>query len=753
MLLPVPNLDDRRWSDLVEEGRNLIPRYAPEWTDFNVHDPGITLVELLAWVTEMDVFRLDRIPESHRKKFLALLGIAPWPPQAAQTVVQFSVRQDVNALKLPATTEVETEHPPGNSLRFRTLEELAAVPAELRALWRQDERGWHDLTPLWQNREPLPMFGDIPAVGSAFYFGFSERLPEHETVTLYLRFANSKSGSDERRRLQEEWLAARQDCPPSLNPCWPESAAPPAVAPCDLLHHSVRTVWEFAEATSDGNTSWRPLDPETGAVLDDTRACTLDGFVRFTLPRPMTTTALVPSGPPLHYLRCHLVAGEYDTPPILETAILNAAPAEQAVPNGTEFTIARGATISGIAPVAGSPAKFTLRFDAGGAIAELAFLTVEHTAPEFLITRWQAPTGTAPGLFGSELRLVGVGLGEPWQEVKLEPGPVQSPGVEIYTLERGARVEEDVWRAWDCRPDLNASSRSDRHFHLDETTGRVTFGDGEKGLPVPRDALIFATFRSTRAGRGNLPAALAWDVSDSAHNRALFDVAEARAQLKGISNPSPATGGAEAEDLDHAEGRALQEVRRVTRAVTIPDIEHLALTTPGTYLARVAAKANVDARYPCLQAPGMITVILLPQIPAPGAQPSSGLRAAVGRYLHRRRIIGSRIQVVGPDYTQVTVRARVQRRTGADAARVRQDVLQALHDFFDPLHGGPERAGWPFGRDVYRSEVLHVMDGVAGVENVLTLALIADDGEPSCGNLCLGPCGLVVSGGHEIVVD
>jgi hypothetical protein len=125
----------------------------------------------------------------------------------------------------------------------------------------------------------------------------------------------------------------------------------------------------------------------------------------------------------------------------------------------------------------------------------------------------------------------------------------------------------------------------------------------------------------------------------------------------------------------------------------------------------------------------------------------------VGRYLHRRRIIGSRIQVVGPDYTQVTVRARVQRRTGADAARVRQDVLQALHDFFDPLHGGPERAGWPFGRDVYRSEVLHVMDGVAGVENVLTLALIADDGEPSCGNLCLGPCGLVVSGGHEIVVD
>src|SRR6185369_16482773 len=77
MPLPMPNLDDRRWLDLVEEGRSLIPLYGPEWTDHNYHDPGVTLIELLAWVAEMDLYELNRVPERHKRKFLALVGIAP----------------------------------------------------------------------------------------------------------------------------------------------------------------------------------------------------------------------------------------------------------------------------------------------------------------------------------------------------------------------------------------------------------------------------------------------------------------------------------------------------------------------------------------------------------------------------------------------------------------------------------------------------------------------------------------------------
>jgi predicted phage baseplate assembly protein len=315
--------------------------------------------------------------------------------------------------------------------------------------------------------------------------------------------------------------------------------------------------------------------------------------------------------------------------------------------------------------------------------------------------------------------------------------------VAIFTL------EGDQWHTWKQQPDFDTSLRNGRHFLLDAMTGTVTFGDGEKGLPVPRGALIFAAYRHTRAAQGNVKTDQQWQLSPSPRNQALG----VTGSQVNITNLFPAVGGEDAETINHAEGRGLAEVNRITRAVTLDDIEHLALNTPGTCLARVAVKANLDARYPCLKAPGTTTVVLLPKSKAAQPQPSPGLRSAVQQHLNHRRIIGSRLLVVGPTYTQVIVQARVQRQTQASQSRVQAAIVQALDDFFSPLHGGPGKTGWPFGRDVYRSEVMQVIDGVAGVENVIILELIADSGEPSCGNLCLGPCGLVVSGPHQIIVE
>lgn len=74
MPLPVPRLDDRTYADLVREGESLIPRYGGEWTDRNPSDPGVTLVELFAWMTETAIYQLDRIPPSSVEAYLRLLG-------------------------------------------------------------------------------------------------------------------------------------------------------------------------------------------------------------------------------------------------------------------------------------------------------------------------------------------------------------------------------------------------------------------------------------------------------------------------------------------------------------------------------------------------------------------------------------------------------------------------------------------------------------------------------------------------------
>jgi hypothetical protein len=74
MPITLPNLDDRRYADLVEEGRALIPTYAPEWTDHNEVDPGITLIELFAYLSEMLLYRLNRVTDENRYAFLKLLN-------------------------------------------------------------------------------------------------------------------------------------------------------------------------------------------------------------------------------------------------------------------------------------------------------------------------------------------------------------------------------------------------------------------------------------------------------------------------------------------------------------------------------------------------------------------------------------------------------------------------------------------------------------------------------------------------------
>jgi hypothetical protein len=94
----------------------------------------------------------------------------------------------------------------------------------------------------------------------------------------------------------------------------------------------------------------------------------------------------------------------------------------------------------------------------------------------------------------------------------------------------------------------------------------------------------------------------------------------------------------------------------------------------------------------------------------------------------------------------------VAARPGTDLEALRSRLLDRLRRFLDPLEGGPEGGGWPFGRDVYRSEVLQALDETAGVEHVLSLELAGDGGESQCANLCLGPLGLPFSGDHRIEV-
>jgi len=260
---------------------------------------------------------------------------------------------------------------------------------------------------------------------------------------------------------------------------------------------------------------------------------------------------------------------------------------------------------------------------------------------------------------------------------------------------------------------------------LDPANGIVTFGDGEMGFVPPKGARMFAIYETTRAEKGNLPAKVIKVLSVSAHNSAIlkdsFD--GIRRQLDGsIRNVIPARGGQAAETLDEATGRAIRSLNVSQRAVTLRDYETLALNTPGTHIARAKAIANTHDN--------TITVAVLPYLPLKKPAASPGLLKAVFDYLNRRRVIGTHLRIVGPEYNTVGVFATVAAKTGEVKDEIRNRIETALNQFFDPLRGGQERSGWPFGRTVYISEVLQAIDEVQGVAHVRSLELVPDNGQP-----------------------
>jgi predicted phage baseplate assembly protein len=132
MPLPTANLDDRRFQDIVDQAKRMIPQYCPEWTDHNVSDPGVTLIELFAWMTEMLLYRVNQVPEKMYVKFLELLGVRLEPPRAAQAPVTFYLSApQPNTVVIPADTEVATVRTETSPAVIFTTEAVRPVVAVL----------------------------------------------------------------------------------------------------------------------------------------------------------------------------------------------------------------------------------------------------------------------------------------------------------------------------------------------------------------------------------------------------------------------------------------------------------------------------------------------------------------------------------------------------------------------------------------------------------------------------------------------
>ena len=199
-MLPEILLDDLRFQELVSEARTRIVRHSPDWTEHNVSDPGITLIELFAWLTDVLVYRINRIPERLQFGLLELVGVRPAPPQCATGEVRFMLQQPGRSVSVPAGTEIASPRTASSdSVVFQTTRETV-IPASCDlAAYGTERAGNVELAAVTgPTVHPPPnlqsAFASPSAAGDAFLLGFPSSIAG---LVIQLTFESSRADGRE----------------------------------------------------------------------------------------------------------------------------------------------------------------------------------------------------------------------------------------------------------------------------------------------------------------------------------------------------------------------------------------------------------------------------------------------------------------------------------------------------------------------------------------------------------------------------
>jgi len=151
--------------------------------------------------------------------------------------------------------------------------------------------------------------------------------------------------------------------------------------------------------------------------------------------------------------------------------------------------------------------------------------------------------------------------------------------------------------------------------------------------------------------------------------------------------------------------------------------------------------------------PGVVTVIIVPESEEAKPMPSEGMMKTVCEHLNKHRLLTSEVYVIPAQYVKIKVEAEVIVGPEADSMATKKELLENLNKFFHPLKGGLDNKGWPFGGDIYYSDVYKVILGTKGVERVETVEIYKDDKkQDTCKNVGIPRNRLLYSNGHELDV-
>ncbi|MFH5187467.1 putative baseplate assembly protein [Paenibacillus sp. TAB 01] len=738
-MLPLPNLDDRDFEQMLQDARKLIPNLLPEWTDENAHDPGVTLLELMSWLTELQQYYLNRVTEKNERKFLKLLGIEPLEPVSARAEVTFSGPSQNTVI--PKGTPLLAAHHV-----FETMETVRLVEAVPDKVIVRTEGAAGGFTSNPRAGVAYYAFGAEAKKGSRLLIGLDRLLPEQQELKLFIRLSD--------------------DYPVPVSRG--DSAGTNLVATASVA-------WSYA--ADEDSESWRPLE----IVRDSTVHFSQSGELVFRLDAPMKAISFYPADDKKRYwLCCELIQPGYEIAPKIERLSLNTVLAAQQetlsesylfdgtgepgltwrkdthlAVNGSVLVQvqdgqgrwsdwSRTQRLNDCAPDAPCyeavyeerEGALRLRFGDGvhGRIPPAGIKNIRLIAykPEFEADRF---LGRSSGLPEQAFEV-------PQQRAYLREGMRLQAG---YRLRTG----DWVWEDWEPVADLGNSAATDRHFVYDPGTFTVRFGNNEEGWIPPKSLdtpnLRWVALRSTEGGEGNVKQGMI---------RSFQDTDKEQWQGLAVAQAYPAQGGKDAESLQEAKLRARRESELPHRAVTAEDYEVIARATPGLRVARVKAIPLYRPGlkdYPKTKAPAQMTVVIVPYSERERPEAGQGFLETVSRHLDRHRLLATQVHVIPAAYVKVTVHAVVVVEPAVKQEQAR--FIKELKRLLRPMGHAEGAEGWPFGRSVYKGDIYGLISRMNGVVYVQDLWLDAEGTgirKDGGGDIHIPPYSLVYSGEHEV---
>jgi len=740
-MLPLPNLDDRSFKKIVEESRKMIPNIMPEWTDENYHDPGITFIELFAWLTEMQEYYLNRITAHSQIKFLKLLGIKI--KEAGMAHTDLTLSGVTRAVKVLQGTKVLAR-----DQVFETDEELLLLPINIEKIIVYSDIGARDYTS-FNNNNGLSFyaFGRESRKNNRFCIGIDNNLPVGETISFKLQLFEDYPIGMEKIEDEEQFIP------------------------------SATVSWTYYGESADGEGfGWHPVK----IVKDESRHLCQSGYLRFEIPGSMKAARMhMANDRDRYWLVCTIEHEGYEISPRIEEISLNTVPVchrdriseiitfSSDGKSGQSFKASSYLSFYGLnrLQVQNKEECWSYYFeknDLSDCTGEDEAFTLDKDIEnkEIIIRFGNGENGAIPPKGTDNIRLisflppferqrfVGRSNGLPGQRFILSAGPYLQEDLLIQV----GRKDDDrggiLWQDWQIVDDFDASRPGDRHCLVDAETGELVFGNNENGI-IPEkadsdnsDNIVIISCQKGGGERGN--------VKQNEINQFYGPLAEVE-DIK-AANHFPATGGTERESLEEAKKRVIKELKEQERAVCPEDFERIARATPGLRVARAKAIPLFSPASKS-QAPAQVTVVVVPFSEEQKPVPSKGFLETVGRHLDAYRLITTEVHVIPPEYVKIMVYAVVVVSSGLDFNV--QKVIDELEGFLRPLDKKDGSRAWPFGRTVYKGDVYGLINKIEGVEYIKDLWLDAEGAEfkkELSGDIKIPPYALVYLGEHEIEV-